>query len=321
MMGYFVKRALQTLIVLFALSFAVYYSLGLMPGDPIELLITSIPNMKPQDEARLKKVYGLDQPIHIRYFKWLKQVTLKGDLGYSRTYKGVRTYDLIKDRIPNSLKLMLASLLLSLLIAVPIGVYSAMKQYSTFDYIANFASFVGISIPSFWLGLMLIIIFAEKLQVFPASGMQTPGYSDFVDKMRYMVLPVIALSVQQIGGWVRYMRSSMLEVVKRDYIRTARAKGVDEDTILFKHALKNALIPVVTIIALSLPGLVGGATITETVFSWPGMGKLLYDSIIGVDYYVAMISFLFLAFLTMIANFLADILYAVVDPRIRHGGK
>ncbi len=317
MIFFLLRRVFQTLLVLFFLSFAVYYSMGIMPGDPIELLITSDPRVKPEDVARLKKIYGLDQPIHIRYVKWLKQV-LKGDLGYSRTYKGVSTISLLKERIPNSLKLMMCAFILSLLIAIPIGVYSAVKQYSYFDYIANFFAFIGISIPSFWLGLMFVVVFAEKLQMFPSSGIQTPGVESIIDKMRYMVLPIIVLSIQSIGAWVRYMRSSLLEVIKRDYIQTARAKGVDEDTVLFKHAFKNALIPVITIMALSLPDLVSGALITETIFSWPGMGKLLYDSIINTDYYVAMVSFLFLAVLTMFSNFLADILYAVVDPRIRY---
>ena len=164
---------------------------------------------------------------------------------------------------------------------------------------------------------MLMALFSEKLGLLPASGMQTIGIDSLADKLKYMILPTLSVSVQSIGYWVRYMRSSMLEVIHKDYIRTARAKGVDEEVILFKHALRNALIPIITIMALSLPGLVSGATITEMIFSWPGMGRLLLDSVMSTDYYVAMIAFLLLAMLTMASNFVADILYAVVDPRIR----
>jgi len=314
------KRFSQTLLVIALLSFVVYFCLGFMPGDPIDLLITQNPKIKAEDIVRLKRTLGLDQPLYVRYFKWMKRA-LNGDMGESRANKGWTTVDLIKQRIPRSLKLMIVSFFVSLVVAIPIGIYSSMKQYSLFDYFTNFSSFIGISIPSFWLGLMFIIIFAEKWQIFPASGLQSIGGGGLLDQMKHMVLPVIVLSIQSVGYWVRFMRSSMLEVLQRDYIRTARSKGVDEDDILFKHALKNALIPVVTIVALSLPGLVSGALITEQVFSIYGMGKLLYDSIISVDYDVAMASFLFLAILTMFSNFLADILYAVVDPRIRYAGK
>ena len=318
MLLYLSRRFFQTLFILFILSIVIYYMLGLMPGDPVELLITANPKIKAEDIARLKKVYGLDKPIYVRYFKWLKQVVVEHDLGFSRTYKKP-TVEIIEGRVKNTFFLMLGAFLMSILIAVPIGIYSAINHYSKLDFIISILAFIGISVPSFWLGLMLIAVFSEKLGFLPAGGIQTIGMDDIGDKLKYMILPITSLSVQQIGSLVRYVRSSMLEVIQQDYLRTARAKGLDEDTILYKHALRNALIPVITILALSLPGHVSGAVITETIFAWPGMGRLLLDSVLSNDYYVAMLALLFLAVLTMASNFVADILYAIVDPRIRMG--
>ena len=316
MVAYLLDRLIQMVIVLFLLSVGAYYLLGLMPGDPVELLITSNPKVKPEDIERLKKIYGLDQPIYIRYFKWLKQLTLEGDLGFSRTYKKP-TGEILKIRVLNTLKLMTFSFLLSFLIAIPVGVYSAIKQYSTFDYVVNLMVFLGISIPTFLTGILAILVFSVQLQWFPAGGMFTIGVDSVLDQLKYLVLPTFVLSVGSISGWSRYIRASMLEVLHEDYIRTARAKGVPEKRIIFYHAFRNALIPTITILALSIPGLFSGALITETIFAWPGMGRLLYDSVMGSDYYVAMLCFLALGVLTLIFNFLADILYAVADPRVR----
>ena len=298
----------------------IYAMLGLMPGDPFDLLIASNPSVTSQDVVRLKKVYGLDQPIHIRYLKWLNQVVIKRDFGFSRVYKQP-TLEIMEGRISNTLKLMVTAFVISLIFAIPIGIYSATHHYSVLDYIFSIGAFTGISVPSFWLGIMLIMIFSEKWGLFPAGGMGTIGVHYWGDKVRYYVLPVLSISLQTTGAWVRYLRSSMLEVIRQDYIRTARAKGLDEETILYKHAFKNALIPLITILALSLPGLVSGATITEMVFAWPGMGRLLLESVMSTDYYVAMIAFLFLAALTLLSNFVADLLYVIVDPRIRIRGK
>ncbi len=289
--------------------------LGLMPGDPIDLLITSRPDIKSEDIIRLKKIYGMDQPLYVRYFKWLKQVA-RGDLGFSRIYKRP-AIEMISGRIKNTLKLMVGAFMLSLTIALPIGIYSATHQYSKGDYFFNMFAFIGISIPSFWLGIMLMMLFSEKLGLLPAGGMSTIGLDSPIDKLKHLILPLVSLSIQSIGSWIRFFRSSMLEVLQLDYIRTARAKGLDETTILYKHALKNALIPLITIMALTLPSLVSGATITELIFAWPGMGRLLLDSVMSTDYYIAMIAFLFLAILTIASNFIADILYAIVDPRVR----
>jgi len=242
---------------------------------------------------------------------------LSGNLGWSLKQEKVST--LIQERIVNTLRLMGPALFLSILIALPLGMAAAVRQYSLLDHSVNLAAFVGISLPVHWFGLMLIHIFAVWLALFPVSGLQTPGLESFGDKVWHTILPVTVLSIAYVGRWLRYMRASMLEVIKQDYIRTARAKGVPETRVIFVHAFRNALIPVVTILALSVPVLFGGALITETIFSWPGMGSLIYEAIIGSDYYVAIIGFLISASLVMVGNLLADLMYAIIDPRVRVG--
>ncbi|MBN4077273.1 ABC transporter permease subunit [Sulfobacillus acidophilus] len=247
----------------------------------------------------------------------------KGALGFSTTYKRP-VWELLSGRVSNTFSLMFPAILLSLLIAIPLGVLSAYKQYSLVDYSTNFFAFIGISLPVFWFGIMVMYVFAEKLQWFPAGGIQTPGISDegfsaiFSDRIAHSVLPVVVLSIAYIGRWLRYMRASMLEILPSDYIRTARAKGLSEKTVILKHALRNALIPVVTVLALSIPTLFGGAVLTETVFAWPGIGRLQYDAVMNSDYYVAIVVFLISALLVMFGNLLADLLYVIVDPRIRN---
>lgn len=225
-------------------------------------------------------------------------------------------------RIFNTIQLMLPAILLSLLIAIPIGVLSAYRQYSWLDYVSNFFAFVGISLPVFWFAIMVVFVFAEKLQWFPAGGLQTPGiqggfFEVLLDRLKHTMLPAFVLSIAYTGRWLRYMRASMLEVLPLDFIRTARAKGLRERIVILKHALRNALIPVVTVLALSIPALFGGALLTETVFAWPGVGRLQFDSVMNNDYYVAIVVFLISSALLMLGNLLADILYVVVDPRIR----
>lgn len=237
----------------------------------------------------------------------------------------VSGYIVRSGRIGNTIQLMFPALILSLIFAIPLGVYSAYRQYSTLDYIINFLAFLGISLPVFWFGIMMIYVFAENLQLFPAGGVQTPGIygqgtgAIVLDRLKHAILPTIVLSIFYVGRWLRYMRASMLEVLPKDYIRTARAKGLSERVVILKHAFRNALIPVVTVLALSIPALFGGAVLTETVFSWPGVGRLQYDAVMNSDYYVAIIVFLIEAILVMVGNLLADAVYVVVDPRIRKG--
>ncbi len=309
------KRFTHMLGVLVILSVVLYYMLGLMPGDPVDLLITSRPNITSEDVANLRRLYGLDQPIYVRYLKWVRQV-LSGDLGFSRTYKRP-TGEILSSRIGNTFRLMGAAFLISLVIAIPLGIFSALRQYSVFDYVVNLGAFAGISIPAFWLGLLSIILFAEVLGWFPPGGIRTYGRNSIGDHLWHLTLPAVVLSIQTVGRWTRYMRNSLFDVLRADYIRTARAKGLGESVIIGRHALKNASLPMITILALSVPELFSGALITETIFAWPGMGRLLYDSVIGSDYYVAMISFMCLAALTLLFNMLADFAYGLVDPRLR----
>lgn len=241
----------------------------------------------------------------------------------SKANAAISGYLIRSGRIGNTIQLMLPALVLSLLIAIPLGVFSAYRQYSILDYIVNFLAFVGISLPVFWFGIMMIYLFAEAWQLFPAGGVQTPGIYGkgtmdiLADRLNHAILPTLVLSIFYVGRWLRYMRASMLEVLPKDYIRTARAKGLSEWRVILKHAFRNALIPVLTVLAISIPALFGGAVLTETVFSWPGVGRLQYDAVMNSDYYVAIIVFLISASLVMIGNLLADALYVLVDPRIR----
>jgi peptide/nickel transport system permease protein len=292
----------------------------LMPGDPVELMIQSNPKITSEDIARLRDLYGLDQPAYQRYYNWVKTIA-SGDLGYSRTYR-VPVQELMGPRLWNTFYLSFMSLTLSILISLPLGIYSALKPGSKLDYVVNFFSFGGISIPSFWLGLMLIIVFAVQLGILPAGGTETIGadtsslWAVFKDRMIYLILPIVSLSVQQIGGFVRFVRSSMMEAMRNDFIRTAKAKGLERGVVIWKHGFRNALIPLITIIALSFSGLFSGAILTETVFAYQGVGKLVYDSIMANDYNVAMISFIISVSMVLLMNLLADILYGFADPRI-----
>lgn len=319
MRAYVLRRLLQSLLVLFLFSVALRALLDAMPGDPTVMAMFNRPNIKPEDIERIERIYGLKDPFAVKYSKWMYQVFVNGEMGVSRTEGGRPVSELIREYTWNSLKLMSGAFLLSLLVAIPLGIFAAVRQYSAVDYVTGFFSFMGISVPSFWLGIMAIYFFCVYLGWFPPGGMAPIGKTDvsLYDRLHYLALPTAVLSVQTIAVWIRHMRASMLEVVHEDYVRTARAKGVSEVGVIGKHALRNALIPIVTLLALSIPDLFSGALITETIFSWPGMGRLLYRSVINKDHMVAMIAFLILAALTLLCNLLADLLYAVVDPRIR----
>ncbi len=314
------RRLLQTVIVLFLFSIVLRGLLDLMPGDPIRMAMFNRPNVTAEDVARLRKLWGLDDPFHVKYITWMTKVFVDGDMGTSRTEMRPVS-QMLPEYTANSLKLMVSSFTLSLFIAIPLGIFVALRQYSALDYAVGFVSFMGISVPSFWLGILAIYVFSVHLRWFPPGGMMTIGGegSGFWDQAYHLILPTLVLSVQTIAVWIRYMRASMLEVLHDDYVRTARAKGLPERVVIGKHALRNALIPIVTLMALAVPALFSGALITETIFAWPGMGRLLYKSVINQDHMVAMIAFLVLAALTMLCNLLADLLYAVVDPRIRLG--
>ncbi|MFM6929221.1 MAG: ABC transporter permease [Bdellovibrio sp.] len=322
MTTFITRRILQTLAVIAVLSYVVFCLMSLMPGDPVDMMVASNPKITSEDVARLKALYGLDQPIYKRYGNWITSLS-QGDLGYSRTYR-VPVQELMGPRLWNTFLLSAISLGLSVLIAVPLGVMSALKPGSKMDYFMNLFSFAGISIPSFWLAIVLIIIFAVKFPIFPAGGTQTIGadevgfWADILDRSKYLVLPVLSLSIQQIGRFSRFTRSAMAEAMRNDFIRTARAKGLDRQVVIWKHGFRNALIPLITILALSISTLFSGALLTETVFAYQGVGKLVYDSIIGNDYNVAMISFVISVSMVLLMNLVADILYGFADPRIAY---
>lgn len=330
-MGHYIaRRLLQMIPLVIGLSIIIFLLLALAPGDPVDLLIFGNPKIKAEDITRLKRLYGLDQPYHIRYFKWL-WAALHGDLGYSRTYK-VPVVSLMWTRVSNSLWLMIPAFFLSLAVAVPVGIYSALHQYSPADYATTFFAFFGVSIPAFWFGIMMIYAFAvmhpwtaipglEWLR-FPAGGFSTPGINTgvavYLDRLRYVALPAVVLSLLFMASYARYTRSSMLEVVRQDFVRTARAKGLAERSVINKHAFRNAIIPIVTIVSLSIPGLFAGAPLTETVFGWPGIGRLLVEAVLGGDFAVAQGIIIFLAILVIVFNLVADVAYATLDPRIRY---
>ncbi|MDC1427783.1 ABC transporter permease [Rhodospirillaceae bacterium] len=316
MLRFIINRACQSLAILFFMSFVIYWLLGLMPGDPIDLMVGSNPAISTDDIKRLKELYDLDKPIFERYLNWISNA-VQGDLGYSRLFSQP-VLDILTPRLLNSLILMSVSLMLALAIAIPTGVYTATHPNSYTEKIINFLCFAGISIPPFWLALLLILLFSVFAGVLPASGMETINDGGLIDRVLHMLLPVATLSFATVAGYTRHVSASMSEVLQNDYIRTARAKGLLEHSIFRKHALKNALLPVVTIIALDFGSLFSGALITETMFSWLGMGKTIYDAIIGSDYNLALVGLLIATALTLAANILADITYAILDPRISY---
>ena len=316
MIQYCLQRLAESIVVLVVMSFLIYAVMALMPGDPIDIMVQSDPNLTSGDAARLKALYGLDRPLGERYGHWISSAA-QGDFGYSRIHNRP-ALDILIPRLLNTTWLMLLSLFVSLALALPIGIYSALHHHSRADYVINFLALGGISIPVFWLALMLIVVFSVWLGWLPAGGMHTVGEGNVLDSARHMVLPVITLSIASIGGLTRYIRAAMIEVMRHDYIRTARAKGLSKNTIVFKHALRNAMIPVVTVLALSFGTLFSGALITETMFSYLGMGKLIYDSIIGNDYNMALVSLLFATGLILFSNLAADLVYAWLDPRISY---
>jgi peptide/nickel transport system permease protein len=311
---YLVTRLVETIVVLAVMSFVIYGLIGLMPGDPIDVMINSDPNMTAADAQRLKALYGLDLPIHERYVNWLR-AALVGDFGFSRSFARP-VFEVIGPHLGRTAVLMGLSFVLSVAIAVPLGLVAARRQHSLFDYGANLISFVGKSTPPFWLALMAMLVFAVWLQWLPASGIETPGKADFVDRLRHLVLPVGCLTLLNLALVARLMRSETIGALRQDYVRTARAKGCSEGRVLWGHAFRNALNPVITVVALEFGGLFSGALITETVFSYPGMGKLIFDSIMGNDFNLALVGLLFATLMTLAANFAADLSYAALDPRI-----
>lgn len=321
MLIYVTRRLLQTVPLLVFISALIYLLLYLMPGDPLYRMLEDVPNLRPQDYERLRKLYGLDDPIYVQYWKWLWQL-IQLNPGYSREY-GQPVIEIIVPALKNTLVLTVIAVIIGKAVAILLGIFSAVRQYSIGDYLLTALTFIAYSIPAFWLGLMMIIAFSVKLGWFPTSGIVNPDiapgtWEATVDWIKHLVLPVTVLATSEIIQVQRFMRSSLLEVLRQDYLTTARAKGLSEQAVIGKHALKNALIPVVTIIAITMPRVIGGSTVVETVFAYPGMGRLLFTSIMGNDYVVAMTVVMIIAVTVVACNLLADILYGWLDPRIRY---
>jgi peptide/nickel transport system permease protein len=321
MLIYVTRRLLQTVPLLVFISALIYLLLYLMPGDPLYRMLEDVPNLRPQDYERLRKLYGLDDPIYVQYWKWLWQL-IQLNPGYSREY-GQPVIEIIVPALKNTLVLTVIAVIIGKTVAILLGIFSAVRQYSIGDYLLTALTFIAYSIPAFWLGLMMIIAFSVKLGWFPTSGIVNPDiapgtWEATVDWIKHLVLPVTVLATSEIIQVQRFMRSSLLEVLRQDYLTTARAKGLSEQAVIGRHALKNALIPVVTIIAITMPRVIGGSTVVETVFAYPGMGRLLFTSIMGNDYVVAMTVVMIVAVTVVACNLLADILYGWLDPRIRY---
>ena len=315
MSAFLLSRFYQISIVIVVMSFVCYMLLGLMPGDPVDLLISADPRMTAEDAARLKALYGLDQPLGKRYLNWLF-AALQGDLGYSRLYAKPVTV-VIGGALEKTLILMSIAFILSIVVAIPTGVLAATRIHTLTDYSINLLCFAGISIPVFWLALMLILLFSVILGWLPANA--TPlGEVGLLQQAQGLILPVVTLSIVSIGGVTRYARSSLHESLQQDYILTAFSKGLSEGQVVRRHALRNSMIPVVTILSLDLGTFFSGALIVEIMFGYPGMGKLLFDAIQGSDYNLAISGLLLATVVTVLANFLADIAYAGLDPRISY---
>jgi len=321
MLIYIIKRTLLMVPILLGITVLSFGIMRLAPGGPAEAQMEFSARASAEARERLRKLYGADQPFYKQYATWLKKfVTL--DFGEAFA-DGRKVKDKILERLPITLTINLLSLGLVLLIAIPIGIMSATRQYSLIDRFTTVFVFVGFSTPSFWLALLLIYLLGVQWGVLPISGIQsldTTGLTlggKLSDWSEHLVLPVFVSSFGGLAGFSRYVRNNMLEVLRQDYIRTARAKGLPEKKVIYKHALRNALMPVITILGLSLPGIIGGSVIMETVFGIPGMGQLLYQAVFSRDYNLAMGILVPAAFLTMLGNFLADIAYAFTDPRVR----
>lgn len=320
MASYIIRRLVQAIPIVIGisvLSFAIVY---LTPGSPVDKFRT--PRVSPETIARLIHLYGLDQPLPVQFFNWFTSFwTFPWNniaWGYSFT-DGLPVRDKIFGRIPATLLLMGTSLLVTIILAIPIGILQAVKQYSWADKIATTIETIGYAMPTFWLGLILKQLFAVQFKVMPLFGMNTLGHSgDIPDVLWHLILPVTTLSVISIAGWSRYMRASMLEVMRQDFIRTARSKGLAGGEVIRKHALRNALIPIVTLLGLTVPSLLSGAAITETVFSWPGLGWLGVQSVTERDYPVVLAVVMIGGVMVILGNLLADIAYGIVDPRIHY---
>lgn len=320
MATYVLRRLIQAIPILIGISVISFLIINLAPGDPTDRFRSG--RVSAETIQNLIRLYGLDKPLPEQFVSWFTafwQFPFRADAwGYSFV-DGQPVVEKIFEKIPNTLELMGTSLIVTMVVSIPLGVLAAVKQYSWADKIITTAATIGYALPSFVLGILLLYIFAIKLNLFPLFGRQSLGREgDLPDYLRHLFLPVVSLAIQQIAAWSRYMRSSMLEVLQQDYVRTARAKGLPASKVLYKHALRNALLPVITLLGLSLPSLLAGAAITETIFSWPGLGYLAIQSVTTNDFPVILAIVMIGGMMVLLGNLLADVLYGLVDPRIKY---
>jgi len=322
MLSYIFRRLLLTIPVLLGITVITFLVMHLSPGKPTDVLTDMNQKITAEAKQRLVAIYGLDKTFYVQYGLWIKRLT---KLDFGKSFKDDRpVMKKIAERLPATLLLNFLSIIVIFALAIPIGVFSAVKKDTVFDKITTVTVFLGFSVPTFWLAILLMIFFGLHLGWLPISGFRSINFDEltfwgkFMNITKHLVLPVFVSAFTGLAGLSRYTKSAMLEVLHQDYIRTARAKGLSESTVIFKHALRNALIPVVTIIGLTIPDLIGGSFIFETIFAWPGMGRLGYEAIMSRDYPVIMAVGTIVAILTLLGNLIADITYAYVDPRIRY---
>jgi peptide/nickel transport system permease protein len=323
MLGYALRRLILAIPLLIGITFVSFLVIHLAPGEPVE---SQVGESSTQSDAklreRLREIYGLDKPLHVQYWNWVTRLA-RLDFGRSFSPDARPVLQKIGERLPITLLLNIVELMIIVMLAIPIGVLSATRQYSTFDKITTVFVFVGFATPDFWLALMLMILFGVQLGWLPISGLRSPTWEYLAfwkqqwDFVAHLALPILVATFGGLAGFSRYMRQSMLEVVRQDYIQSARAKGLPESVVIGKHALRNALLPIVTVLGLSLPGLIGGSVIVESIFAIPGMGQLMVQAVFERDYPVIMGNLVIVATLTLVANLIADLTYSLVDPRIR----
>jgi peptide/nickel transport system permease protein len=315
MLQYIVRRLLQAIPLLIGVSILGFAMMHLAPGGPLAVY-TLNPTITAQDIERIKHVFGLDQPLHIQYTKWAYGI-FSGNWGYT-FFGGRPVLRVILERFPATLLLMGSGMSLAIIIGMLIGILGAVRRYSIFDYLATTGAMVALSFPTFWFGLMTIFIFSLKLGWLPSGGMYTlGGEEDILDLLRHLILPAVVLALVLVAQWSRYSRSSFLEVIHQDYIRTAKSKGLSRSRILFRHAFPNAVAPLIALAGIQLPWLFSGALVTETIFGWPGMGRLFVDALTMKEYPVLMGMVMITAMFVIIGNLMADVINALIDPRIR----
>jgi len=324
MANYLVKRILMLFPLLIGITLITFTVIHLAPGEPVEMQVAMSPKVSAASKARLRELYGLDKPLYVQYGLWISHLA-RFDFGRSFAPDNRPVTDKIVERIPITLSLNVIALILEFGLAIPIGILAAVHRDTLLDRGISVFVFLGFAVPTFWLALLCMYFFGVKLSWLPISGIHSlgserlPALARFWDMARHLFLPIAIATFGSLAGLSRYMRSTMLEVLSLDYITTARAKGVRERTVIYKHALKNALLPVITLLGFSLPGLIGGSVIFETIFAIPGMGQLFYMGVMARDYPLVMGILVIGACLTLVGNLLADLCYAFADPRIRHG--